>query len=111
VLDLAALPTTWTGYDLIISVSMLEYVPRAELAFAMRRLRERLAPDGQMLIVITRRNPITRLVIEKPWHAQRYTRAEFGAALGAAGCTDVRFTRFPARYFCLSLSNHVALTR
>lgn len=109
VLNLAALPPTWTGYDLIISVSMLEYVPRTELPTALRELRARLAPGGQMVIVITRRNPITRLVIEKPWHARRYTRTEFGAALAAADCNEVRFTRFPARYFCLSLSNHVAV--
>lgn len=107
--DPAGLPPAWTGYDLIMSVSMLEYVPRQELAVVLGRLRERLAPAGRMILVITRRNLITRIVVEKPWHAHSYTRAEFGAALSAAGCHHVRFARYPARFFWLSLANHVAI--
>lgn len=107
--DPAGLPPAWTGYDLILSVSMLEYVSREALAVVVRRLRERLAPAGRMLLVITRRNPITWIVVEKPWHAHSYTRAEFRAALSAAGCDPVRFTHYGARFFWLSLANHVAI--
>jgi SAM-dependent methyltransferase len=107
--DLAALPASWTGYDLIVSVSMLEYVPPRDLPSALRGLRDRLAPGGRMVIVITRRNPLTWLLIEKGWHAYRYTRRELTDALARAGLDEARFSRYPRRYFWLSLSNHVVI--
>jgi SAM-dependent methyltransferase len=107
----ASLPAAWTGYDLILSVSMLEYVRRDILPRVLRGLRERLAPAGRMIIVITRKNPITSLLIERTWHAQRYSRSELAGVLSAAGWTDFHFTRYPARYFWLNLSNHVVIAR
>src|SRR5215471_2865352 len=43
VLALDALPTTWADYDLILSASMLEYLPKQELSRALHGLRARLA--------------------------------------------------------------------
>ena len=35
VLDKESLPSTWTQYDLVVSASMLEYVPRTRLPEAL----------------------------------------------------------------------------
>lgn len=53
VLALEALPPSWANYELIISASMLEYLPKRDLARALAGLRARLAPDGHILVVIT----------------------------------------------------------
>jgi ubiquinone/menaquinone biosynthesis C-methylase UbiE len=41
VLNLESLPAGWNNYDLIVSASMLEYVPREELVKALSQLRSR----------------------------------------------------------------------
>jgi ubiquinone/menaquinone biosynthesis C-methylase UbiE len=46
VLQLDALPSSWSDYDLIVSASMLEYVPRDRLVCALSGLRARLNPGG-----------------------------------------------------------------
>lgn len=106
-LNLGSLARGWRDYDLIISVSMLEYVPRAALSGVMRALRERLAPGGRLLLIVTRKNPVTRFLIEQWWHAHRYTPREFAAALAAAGMRRFRFTHYPFPYRWLDVSNLV----
>ena len=110
VLRPATIPAAWTGYDLIISVSMLEYVPRAALPEALATLLARLAPGGQLLVVITRRNPLTWLLIEQWWHAQRYTRRDLLAAVATAGGAPPRFVAYPLHVGWLNLSNHAFVT-
>jgi cyclopropane fatty-acyl-phospholipid synthase-like methyltransferase len=107
VLALDALPTTWADYDLILSASMLEYLPKQELPRALDGLRARLAPNGHMLIVITRKAPETKALIEWWWQAERYTREELRRAFRQAGFQDPVFRRFPWRYFWLNRANHV----
>ncbi len=109
VLRLDTLPDAWTGYDLIFSVSMLEYVPRAGLPAALAALRARLAPGGSLLVVITRRNPLTRVLIEQWWQADRYTRPALVRAFAQAGFASVDFVRYPLRHFWLGCSNHVVV--
>jgi SAM-dependent methyltransferase len=111
VLKLDELPADWTGYTFVISVSMLEYVPPARLSDALRALRERLAPDGRLLCMITRKNVLTRWLIERWWQAHRYTRAEVADAFARAGFRDFQFTRYPASCFWLNFSNHVVIAR
>jgi len=60
VLDVDSLPATWTNYDLIVTASMLEYLPRTRLPDALAALRTRLAADGHAVVFITRRNWLTR---------------------------------------------------
>ena len=103
VLALERLPPSWTHYDLIVSVAMLEYVPRADMVTALTALRTRLARDGRLLLFITRKNWITKLLIERWWKAHRYTREELRAALLAAGLSDVTFKRFSYAYFWQNL--------
>ncbi len=107
VLALDALPPSWTNYDLIISASMLEYLPKPDLARALAGLHARLASDGHILVMITRRTPETKVFIEWCWHAQRYTKDELLRAFAGAGFRNPIFRRFPRRYFWLNRANFV----
>jgi 2-polyprenyl-3-methyl-5-hydroxy-6-metoxy-1,4-benzoquinol methylase len=107
VLKLDRLPAMWTEYDLVLSASMLEYVPRERLAEALAGLRSRLATGGRLVLFMTRRNWVTRIVIERPWGGDRYSRADLAEAFGAAGFRNATFQRFPARYGWLNLWGHV----
>ena len=46
ILSADALPSSWQGYDLVLCTSMLEYLPRRELAGVLARLGERMNPGG-----------------------------------------------------------------
>ncbi len=107
VLDLDALPADWRDYDLVVSASMLEYVPRERFADALRGLRERLKDGGRFVLFVTRRNPLTRVLIGRWWQSNLYTVPELTEAFMAAGFSRVRFPGFPfaARY--LSAWGHV----
>jgi 2-polyprenyl-3-methyl-5-hydroxy-6-metoxy-1,4-benzoquinol methylase len=105
------LSPTWRDYDLIISASMLEYVPKESLPYAIAALGTRLAPTGRLLVVITRKNWITKALIEWCWHAARYSRKELQEAFAAAGFSDLAFLRFPFRYFWQNISNHVVVAK
>ncbi len=107
VLALDTLPPLWTDYDLILSASMLEYLPKQDLPRALDGLRARLAPNGHILVVITRKTPETKALIEWWWHAERYMREELRRAFEQAGFQDPVFWRFPRRYFWLNRANYV----
>ncbi|HEX5648380.1 MAG TPA: class I SAM-dependent methyltransferase [Steroidobacteraceae bacterium] len=107
VLELQRLPPEWTNFDLIVSVAMLEYVPRPALATALAALRARLAREGRLLVFITRRNWVTKPLIETLWHAHRYTRDEVRSAFESAGLGTPRFRRFPASHFWQNVWAHV----
>jgi SAM-dependent methyltransferase len=107
VLALETLPPSWTNYDLIISASMLEYVPKRDLPRALAGLSARLAPDGHILVMITRKTPETKVLIDWCWHAERYTKNELLRAFAEAGFRDSVFDRFPWRYFWLNRANYV----
>ena len=107
VLDLDALPADWRDYDLVVSASMLEYVPRERFADALHGLRERLKDGGRFVLFVTRRNPLTRMLIGRWWQSNLYTASELMREFMAAGFSRVRFRSFPfaARY--LSAWGHV----
>ena len=107
VLALETLPSSWTNYDLILSTSMLEYLPKADLPRALQGLRTRLAPNGHGLVMITRKTPETKILMESGWHAQRYTKDELLLALEGAGFRDPVFRRIPWRYFWLNRGSYV----
>ena len=109
VLALDSLPPSWTNYDVIISTSMLEYLPKQDLPRALAGLRARLSSKGHILVMITRRTLETKLFIEWGWHAERYTRDELLQAFAKAGFQTPEFQRFPSRYFWLNRANWVAL--
>jgi len=107
VLQLDTLPTDWRDYDLVVSASMLEYVPRERFADALHGLRERLKDGGRFVLFITRRNPLTRVLIGRWWQSNLYTAPELTQAFRAAGFSRIGFPGFPfaARY--LSAWGHV----
>jgi ubiquinone/menaquinone biosynthesis C-methylase UbiE len=98
VLELGELPDTWRDYDLVLSASMLEYVPRQQFSLALRGLRSRLREGGTLVLFITRRNWITRPLIGRWWQSNLYTKRELEDALREAGFVSIRFGRFPPLY-------------
>ncbi len=111
VLALESLPASWTGYDVIVSASMLEYVPRDRLGTALRDLRARLADDGRRGLFITRRNALTRVLVGAWWASNLYTAAELTTAFGQAGFSTFAFRRFPPSARHLDLWGHVVEAR
>lgn len=109
VLRLEELPSSWSDYDLILSTSMLEHLPKEELSSALSSLRSRLAQNGALLVVITRKNLMTKFLIEGWWHARRYSRRDLQGAFAAAGFRNVVFRRFPFRYFWLNTANYAVV--
>jgi SAM-dependent methyltransferase len=111
VLELDTLPDAWTQYDLIVSASMLEYVPRQRLVDALRGLRGRLREDGRFVLFITRRNWLTRPLIGGWWHANLYNAEELWDAFRRAGFSRCDFRSFPRAAAYLALWGYVIEAR
>ena len=111
VLHLDALPPSWRDYDLLVSASMLEYVPREQFVTALRGLRTRLRDGGTFVLFITRRNPLTRLLIGRWWASNLYSAPELRAAFAAAGSTSVTFRGFPLSASHLAPWGHIVEAR
>lgn len=107
VLEPERLPASWTGYDLVLTASMLEYVPRERLSEALASRRSRLAPGGRLVLFMTRRNVATKALVELPWGGNRYSRSEFAEAFRSAGFPTATFGSFPPRYAWLALWGHI----
>jgi hypothetical protein len=58
-------PWSWHDYNLIVSLSMLEYLPQQQLISELSGLRSRLAASGKILVIITRKTPETYLLVER----------------------------------------------
>jgi SAM-dependent methyltransferase len=107
VLDLRGLPAGWSGYDLIVSASMFEYLPRERVAAALEGLRSLLRPGGRLVLFITRRSRLMQPLIGRWWRANLYREDELERAFREAGFAAVRFGRFPLRFRYLGLWGHV----
>jgi cyclopropane fatty-acyl-phospholipid synthase-like methyltransferase len=107
VLELEMLPPDWSTYDLIVSASMLEYVPRERFVDALRGLRARLRDGGTFVLFMTRRNPLMRLLIGRWWAANLYTEKELRHAFPAAGFSEIAFRRFPPAARHLAIWGHI----
>lgn len=107
VLDLTVLPESWTNYDLIVSASMMEYLPRNRLVDALSGLRHLLREDGRLVLLITRRNGLTRLLIGRWWKANLYAEGELEDALRRAGFSALAFRTFPFPFRYLTLWGHI----
>jgi mannose-6-phosphate isomerase-like protein (cupin superfamily)/cyclopropane fatty-acyl-phospholipid synthase-like methyltransferase len=111
VLRLDGLPTSWTGYDLIVSASMLEYLPKPLLSAALGGLRTRLRVGGTFLLFITRRNWLTQPLIGRWWRSNLYTAGELEQSLREAGFTGIAFRRFPPSFRHLDLWGYIVEAR
>lgn len=98
------LPHTFRGYDLVVSASMLEYIPHTRLTTALTALRERMVPGGRIVVFTTRK---AYLPVQLSWKCEGYTRSELRRAFTAAGFTNVTFPHYPARYWWLNIGNQV----
>jgi hypothetical protein len=90
---------------------MLEYVPRERFVDALAGLRARLRAGGALVLFITRRNPLMRLLIGRWWASHLYTRRELADAFGRAGFTQVAFRRFPPSAWHLAAWGHIVEAR
>ena len=97
------LPSGWTDHDLVVTASMLEYLPSDRITEVLGNLRARLKPGGRLLLFISRRNFLTQLLIRRWWNANVFDRAELSGMLESAGFTRIRFSSFPGRHFHLNL--------
>jgi ubiquinone/menaquinone biosynthesis C-methylase UbiE len=111
VLELEDLPDSWTQYDLIVTASMLEYVPRSRFAEALRHLRDRLGDDGHLVLFITKRNWLTRPMIGVWWQSNLYGRHELLDSFRTAGFSHVAFSEFPRAARHLALWGYVIEAR
>jgi cyclopropane fatty-acyl-phospholipid synthase-like methyltransferase len=107
VLELGTLPESWRDYDLVVSASMFEYLPRARLSAGLAELRSLLKEGGRFVLFVTRRNWLTRPLIGRWWQSNLYGKEELRKAFEDAGFSSIRFGRFPARARHLSLWGHV----
>jgi cyclopropane fatty-acyl-phospholipid synthase-like methyltransferase len=107
VLELDRLPTTWNRYDLVVSASMLEYIPRERLPAALSGLRARLNRTGAMVLFITKRNWLMKPLIGRWWRAKLYTQPELHAAFRQAGFSYISFRHFPLLYRIFDVWGHI----
>ena len=103
VLNLEGLSSLWGDYDLIVSASILEYVPREQFVDALQALRVKLSEGGNFVLFITRRNPFTRVLIGEWWQSNLYTASELEESFRQAGFSRFAFRNFPlsARYLSI----------
>jgi len=107
VLDLRQLPAAWNGYDLVVTASMFEYLPPAQVSAALAGLRSRLRDGGRLLLFITRRNRLTQPLIGRWWQANLYGVDELTRAFQEAGFAAIHFRAFPVRFRYLALWGHI----
>lgn len=111
VLELEQLPQGWRDYDVVVSASMLEYVPRTRLAEALAGLRRLLVPGGRFLLFVTKRNWLMRPLIGAWWKGNLYAELELRAAFEKAGFESILFSRFPAAFRHLGAWGHIVEAR
>jgi len=111
VLNLKDLPISWTDFDLIVSASMLEYVPREKIVQALHGLHSLLHSDGRFCLFMTRRNYLTKPLIGLWWESNLYTSEELKEACINAGFSEVRFERFSGFYAYLNLWGYILVAR
>lgn len=111
VLELHTLPTSWNNHDLIVSASMLEYLPRTRLAAGLRGLRLLLRQGGSFVLFITRRNWLTRPLIGRWWQSNLYRADELRRAFQEAGFASIAFRQFPPSFRHLALWGHIIEAR
>jgi cyclopropane fatty-acyl-phospholipid synthase-like methyltransferase len=107
VLELDGLPATWDRYDLVVSASMLEYIPRERLPAALSGLSARLRETGAVVLFITKRNWLMKPLIGRWWRSNLYTRSELRAAFQQAGFSHISFGHFPLLYRTFDVWGHI----
>jgi ubiquinone/menaquinone biosynthesis C-methylase UbiE len=107
VLHLNELPSSWRNYDLIVSASMLEYLPQASLGHALSGLRSLLNENGKFLLFITRRNLLMRPLVGHWWQSNLYKANELSQFFREAGFASIAFRQFPPLFRYLASWGHI----
>jgi SAM-dependent methyltransferase len=107
VLHLDTLPGDWKDFDLIISAAMMEYLPSEDLVGALSGLRSRLGDTGRIVLFITRKNWLMKLLIGKWWRANYYQKSELEGYFRHAGFSKIIFSSFPFPYKHLSIWGYI----
>jgi SAM-dependent methyltransferase len=107
VLHLDTLPSDWKDFDLIISAAMMEYLPSEHLVTALSGLRSRLGGTGSIVLFITRKNWLMKLLIGTWWKANYYQESELEEYFRRAGFSNITFSSFPFPYSHLSLWGNI----
>ncbi len=94
VLDPNSLPAAWNSFDLIITSTMFEYLPRDKVKTALSKLKDRLKTDGTIVVIITKRNLLTAWFAGKWWKGNLYKKNEIKQAFVDAGFEKVEFRKF-----------------
>ena len=88
------LPPDWRDYDLIVSSTMLVYIPGNDLGKALSNLRDRLKDGGLLLLFLTRRNFLTRWLGQMWWKTNTFEAGQIEQKLKQAGFVAVNFKTF-----------------
>jgi ubiquinone/menaquinone biosynthesis C-methylase UbiE len=91
------LPKSWRGYNFIIAAASLEYLQKDKLGKALKDLRIRLAKDGEIILIITQQNLVTRMLVNWLWKASTYRKAELETIFRQANFRYIQFLSFPGK--------------
>ena len=92
VLAIESLPPHWKDYDLIVSSTMLEYIPKDKVLHALSNLKQLVKRDGILLVFVTKRNIMTRLLAGGWWKTNIYEESEIQRFFENAGFAEITFT-------------------
>jgi ubiquinone/menaquinone biosynthesis C-methylase UbiE len=96
VLDLEnQLPADWSGYDLIVSSAMLEYIPKEKISQALSNLRRLLGKNGRLLILVTKQTWIAKWTAAKWWKTNLFNREDLEIQLREAGFPTIQKKKLP----------------
>jgi SAM-dependent methyltransferase len=98
VLEPESLPSHWKNYNMVVSSAMLEYLPTDKTQDALANLKQLLGPEGILLIIVTRRNFITRFLAAGWWKTNLFEANEVQILLHNAGYGNVRLKKFSSRW-------------
>jgi cyclopropane fatty-acyl-phospholipid synthase-like methyltransferase len=92
-LAIDTLPAYWKNYELIVASTVLEYLPRDKVEYALENLKQLLGTEGILLIFITKRNFITRWLAKKWWKTNLYDGQEIVTLLNSTGFVKSEFKK------------------
>jgi SAM-dependent methyltransferase len=98
VLEIMGFPAHWKEYDLVVSSTMLEYLPPNQVEDALTNLKQMLSSGGILLIFITRRNRLTRWLAGKWWKTYTFEKREIQTFLQDVGFDEIKFRDFSPRW-------------
>ena len=94
VLEIESLPSDWKEYDLVVSSTMLEYLPKDRVKDALVNLKRLVKKGGKLLVFITKRSFVTNWLAGKWWKTNTYEMAEVEKVFREAGFEKVEFRSF-----------------